>query len=1146
MKRQLLIMLAAGALTIAGMRPPDARARGTVAAIPVPSPVAVTPTPLPVRELSLGMAQVDAYYPTDLISDPSRRAAYVHSSRDANGGPAISVIDPAAGRVTRLVQLPNHGSRSHDARLTLLTPGGKLLASEVESHRSSVVDTAAGQVIGELEDAGVAAADLASGLVALAGESGLRGYRVTDLLAGAAPLWRLDAGRVTAMAVQAASTPGATPRLLALLAGDPEQLLLLDLKTGKELAREMAPGRVAAIAAGPDGDWAVRIQGDLSQLVVLDAALRPVRSVDAPEGRGLFYDPAGSRYLLSGHRSSATSPMAAPVLMTYDDESLRAMTLPETRAESADLFARGSGDQVLTAVRFGEARVDRRQGGSMRPEGTIILGVSLRDMALDATAGVLYAADNQARIQVISLTDGKVRALWPGTGPLAWDPAGGRLYANRDGKVVALDGNSGAQMAVFPQGGAPAVDARRGRVYIADGGIAIYDLSGKPVGRLPATFPDLRGFSPNPYAYGVVVNPVTGFVLALMNNGVPGSNNSGYVEVYVPGSDSAHHLPGSFQYVEGVAFDTVSGRTFISYGAGFKSLDAVQVLDPSGREERILRGRSGRPAIDPSAGKLYLATDGRLTQLDASDLTLQRVGGVPGGAAQLLYGEGIGLIRRDEVGPRLVVMDPARLPPVAQGRRAGGTLPDEPPSELISAIDRDGSWVYVATGGEWYRSRDAKRWEQVQTGSLPYVNGLTPAGPGALFVAGSGPEGGDGVLRSTDDGATWNHLNRGLVDLRAAQPVVADSARRAFYVGRTGGVMAWREKESRWEQVLPSPDPYGLPGELAMAPDGSLFLWRWEGLLRSTDGGETWVTRKPPGEGARLLGFDGSSASPRTLYVRFDDGSARIARSRDGGDSWQLIATPPGLPPYASPIDFFVAGDLLYLYTTTFEGGGALWRSRDGGKSWDAAPPQSTGGTFQMAAAPAGKLWLAERGGVRSVDPARVPWQRLGVRASASPVATGTAAAPVKQPIARCDRPLPEQEAALASLHPGLGCPLAGLRTSNMARQRFERAEMFWVESDKAIYVLHADGTWKRFPDRFVEGMAESDPNLAAPPGLRQPVRGFGSVWRSDLGGPASSSGWGVEAEYGVSGAIQEWEGATLLRAGGQQFLLFKSGSWSS
>jgi len=115
-----------------------------------------------------------------------------------------------------------------------------------------------------------------------------------------------------------------------------------------------------------------------------------------------------------------------------------------------------------------------------------------------------------------------------------------------------------------------------------------------------------------------------------------------------------------------------------------------------------------------------------------------------------------------------------------------------------------------------------------------------------------------------------------------------------------------------------------------------------------------------------------------------------------------------------------------------------------------------------------------------------------------------------------------------------------------MARQRFERAEMFWVESDKAIYVLHADGTWKRFPDRFVEGMAESDPNLAAPPGLRQPVRGFGSVWRSDLGGPASSSGWGVEAEYGVSGAIQEWEGATLLRAGGQQFLLFKSGSWSS
>ena len=80
-----------------------------------------------------------------------------------------------------------------------------------------------------------------------------------------------------------------------------------------------------------------------------------------------------------------------------------------------------------------------------------------------------------------------------------------------------------------------------------------------------------------------------------------------------------------------------------------------------------------------------------------------------------------------------------------------------------------------------------------------------------------------------------------------------------------------------------------------------------------------------------------------------------------------------------------------------------------------------------------------------------------------------------------------------------------------VAREPFEHGQMIWRKDLSVIYALQSGpgpgrrpgGRWAEYPDTWREGLPESDPALQPPAGLRQPVRGFGKVWREQLGGPA-------------------------------------------
>ncbi len=99
------------------------------------------------------------------------------------------------------------------------------------------------------------------------------------------------------------------------------------------------------------------------------------------------------------------------------------------------------------------------------------------------------------------------------------------------------------------------------------------------------------------------------------------------------------------------------------------------------------------------------------------------------------------------------------------------------------------------------------------------------------------------------------------------------------------------------------------------------------------------------------------------------------------------------------------------------------------------------------------------------------------------------------------------------------GCPVNQAVTSASAYLEFTSGRMFWIGSERMIYVLYDDQNqprWERFADTWVDSMPERDPNIIGPVGLwQQPRRGFGHVWRNN-----------PNVRGRLSWALHEWETA--------------------
>ena len=211
-------------------------------------------------------------------------------------------------------------------------------------------------------------------------------------------------------------------------------------------------------------------------------------------------------------------------------------------------------------------------------------------------------------------------------------------------------------------------------------------------------------------------------------------------------------------------------------------------------------------------------------------------------------------------------------------------LPDQDLPTL--AIAKAGNLLLAGINGGVARSPDGGRsWDARQfRAPAPLVTCLALS-PGfeddGCALAGAFE---DGVFRSADGGETWRAVNHGVFDhsiyALALSPQFADDG--VAYVGAGSGIYR-SENGGRlwWDLTMPSGDETVL--SLALAESGALYAGcEAQGLLRSSDGGETWETVLET-EGA----VNGLILTARGAIVAQVD--AGLLLSRDDGANWSEV-----------------------------------------------------------------------------------------------------------------------------------------------------------------------------------------------------------------------------------------------------------------
>lgn len=1095
---------------------------------------------------TIGVSAGDAYSPYSLALDPGRNLAYVYHATSDKGPAAIAAVDLGAGEVKRLIYI---GDKPLGPGRLLVSPDGRrLFLHEAGGNTVSTIDAQTGAVKKLLDGARDIALSEDGKLLFVAGEKSLSAYPLPDILTGKTRARWQSATSFNRIALNGGRLLGAA------YAGD-RLLVVYDATTGTQLARAATPWDMTALSPGPDGGWAFAVGGEKSRLIRYDAALKPVGETAIPYAYDVSYDPLGNRFLLNVSRMDGSGWSGRGYGVTLAIDGTDGRVTQETRwpgPHAPTAFTRWSDEAVLAFQIGGAARLSVLDSASLAPQGAIAMGARVDDAVIDGDR-MLYVADDLGRVHLLALPEGQEVELWQGGGPMALDAANGRLYVNRESRVVALDLRDGSVVAEFPQGGYAAPDPNRNVVYIADRGVTVYDRGGKKLGDLPSTFPDPKGFSPNPYAYAAQVNPVTGHVAVTFFNGIPGSNGGSFLRIYEPQSDKFVLPRAPHSFVMDLLSDS-KGNWWVAYSTA-RNQEAAQVLAPDGKELRRLDHRTGFLALDERSDNLYLFTEGRVTRLAASTLTALEALRGPDTVAGLTFSPAASIAYLfDRSGPRIRATRLADLPPLDLKPVAGSPSPYSNSYGLAVTV-KGKTRALVGWFDRLYRSRDGKTWQKLLPGlDLQYAN-VTAVDGGTIFVTGRTLYGGEGVWRSKDGGATWEWLVGGLTDLAPWFPVLARSADEAYFFNKGQGLLGWDAAGRKWQLATALAEGEGWTS-LTLAPDGALFRARMDYLERSVDRGATWERLGPTAKTGEVIGFSALYTVTQTIFSSVRSADYRITaiqRSPDGGETWQPSLTAEqvnlgGMPPVLA-----TGFGRTYLLTQPYQGNPTLLRTTDFGDTWQLAPAGTAKDAQHIAVDPLdGRLWLGVRGGARQLNPEKLRWTKVALPATPTPEPSARAAPGSPTPSAAlriptpgpCELQLSGADAELDARGLGLGCPTEPARTVPMARQKFQNGQMIWHGHFGWIYILYNDGTWTSYPDQWFETHSESDPSITAPEGLQQPIRGFGKVWREELGGPNAKIGWALEKEQGVEGQYQDWSYGQVFRFGGETLILLDRGEW--
>ncbi|PTR22866.1 fibronectin type III domain protein [Rhodococcus sp. OK519] len=174
----------------------------------------------------------------------------------------------------------------------------------------------------------------------------------------------------------------------------------------------------------------------------------------------------------------------------------------------------------------------------------------------------------------------------------------------------------------------------------------------------------------------------------------------------------------------------------------------------------------------------------------------------------------------------------------------------------------------------------------------------------------------------------------------------------------------------------PEESGFDLPGQISVAPDGTVYVVNRGNNSISIGSGERWRT-VPASQGR----FDSPEAAvglaDGTVFVT-NTGNSTVSVSHDGGATWVTVGSDTGhfaAPTAAAASD---AGEVFVANA----GDGSLSVTRDAGRSWDSIPADRTGlgAPHSMAVGPAGEIYVTDHSAgtlTRSLDGGRT-WSTDG------------------------------------------------------------------------------------------------------------------------------------------------------------------------
>lgn len=294
-------------------------------------------------------------------------------------------------------------------------------------------------------------------------------------------------------------------------------------------------------------------------------------------------------------------------------------------------------------------------------------------------------------------------------------------------------------------------------------------------------------------------------------------------------------------------------------------------------------------------------------------------------------------------------LGPERIPwfDTSTGRATAIALHPTDPQTLYVGGAQAGIWKTTDGGASWTPLTDDQC--SLAMGSLaidPVDPEIVYGGTGEQHFSGDSYYG-CGVLRSSNGGSTWTHLDRLLPPgaaggvrtsrIRIDPGTAGSTTATRVYAATDAGFMISDDSGRSWRTTHD-----GIVTDLLMDPrDPSVLVIGvyGDGVFRSDDAGESWTGLPlgvPPDEGGRV-NLALAPSDPEILYAAVhnrEDGQLQgVHRSDDGGGRWSELSASGASCGRQCWYDFALAVDPENPEIVYF-GGIGLFRSDDGGSSF--------------------------------------------------------------------------------------------------------------------------------------------------------------------------------------------------------------------